>query len=158
MTLEAAKAFEQLKSEEPDNFNFVFVSGEGATPEPGRFTPIFGRVKGETEIALMEMESKNPKFRALIVRPAFVDPKDHQAIHPWIPQLSLAKRWGESAFGPVVRGFFKGMHSPTGPLGEFLAGLSVGAYDGKLKGEGVELHGSSVLVNNVGFRRIMGLN
>lgn len=158
MTLEAAQAFEQLKSEESDNFKFVFVSGEGATPEPGRFTALFGRVKGETETALMDMESKNPNFRAMIVRPAFVDPKDHQAIHPWIPQASIIKRLGESAFGPVVRGLFKGMHSPTQPLGEFLAGLPVGAFDAKLKGEGVEMHGSSVLVNNVGFRRIMGLN
>jgi hypothetical protein len=158
MTLEAAKVFEQLKSDEPDNFRFVFVSGEGATPEPGRFTPIFGRVKGETEIALMEMEAKNPKFQAMIVRPAYVDPKDHQVIHPWIPQLSLARRWGDSVLGPLARGLWKGMHSPTGPLGEFLAGLPVGAFDGKLKGEGVEMHGSSVLVNNVGFRRIMGLN
>ncbi|OOQ91600.1 nucleoside-diphosphate-sugar epimerase [Penicillium brasilianum] len=158
MTLEAAQAFEQLKSDESDNFKFVFVSGEGATSEPGRFTALFGRVKGETETALMEMESKNPDFRAMIVRPAYVDPKDQQAIHPWIPQGSVLKRLGESAFGPVIRSFFKGMHSPTAPLGEFLAGLPLGAFDGKLKGEGVEMHGSSVLVNNAGFRRIMGLN
>lgn len=158
MTLEAAQAFGQLKSDESDNFKFVFVSGEGATSEPGRFTALFGRVKGETETALMEMEAKDPHFRALIVRPGFVDPKDHEAIHPWIPQGSIVKRLGESAFGPVIRGFFKGMHSPTTPLGEFLAALALGNYDGKLKGEGVEMHGSSVLVNNLGFRRIMGLN
>ena len=157
MTLEAAQAFEQLKSDESDNFKFVFVSGEGATSEPGRFTALFGRVKGETETALMEMEAKNPHFQTLIVRPAFVDPKDQQAIHPWIPQGSVLKRVGESTLGPVIRGLFKGMHSPTAPLGEFLAGLAVGSYDGKLKGEGVEMHGTSVLVNNLGFRRVMNL-
>lgn len=158
MTLEAAKAFEQLKSDESDNFKFVYVSGEGATSEPGRFTALFGRVKGETETALMEMEAKNPHFRAMIVRPALVDPQDHQAILPWIPPVPLWKRLEGAALAPVIRTCFKGLHSPTKPLGEFLAGLPVGAWDGKLKGEGVELHGNSVLVKNVGLRRIMGLN
>ncbi|KAJ5167686.1 Botcinic acid biosynthesis cluster B protein 16 [Penicillium canariense] len=158
MTLEAAQAFEKLKSDESSAFNFVFVSGEGATSEPGRFTPLFGRVKGETESALMEMETQNPDFRPLIVRPAFVDPKSHQAILPWIPQGSVAKRVAETAFGPVIRVFFKASHSPTAPLGEFLAGLAMGKFDGKLKGEGVETHGGSSLITNVGFRRLMELN
>lgn len=62
MTLEAARALEQLTSDESDNFRFIFVSGEGATSDPGRFTALFGRVKGETDAALMEMESRNPQF------------------------------------------------------------------------------------------------
>lgn len=101
MTLEAAKAFEQLKSDESDNFKFVYVSGEGATSEPGRFTALFGRVKGETETALMEMEAKNPHFRAMIVRPALVDPQDHQAILPWIPPVPLWKRLEGAALAPL---------------------------------------------------------
>lgn len=92
------------------------------------------------------------------MRPAFVDPKGQQTILPWIPRGSVIKRPGEIAFGSVTRGFFKGMHSPTASLGEFLAGLPLGAYDDKLKGEGVEMYGGSVLVNNAGFRRIIDLN
>ena len=62
MTLEAAPAFGQLNSDEPDNFRFIFISGEGATSDPDRLTAKFGRVKGQAEAALMEMESKNPQF------------------------------------------------------------------------------------------------
>lgn len=39
-----------------------------------------------------------------------------------------------------------------------MAGLPLGGYDDKLKGEGVEMYGGSVLVNNAGFRRIIDLN
>ncbi|KAF7719018.1 Uncharacterized protein PECH_000198 [Penicillium ucsense] len=158
MTLQAAEAFQQLKLHDSEDFKFVFVSGEGATSKPGLFTALFGRVKGETESALAEMEAQNPRFKALIVRPAYVDPSGHQAILPWIPQGSVLKQFGEHLLGPPIRAFYKGMHSPTAPLGEFLAGLAVnGDKLEKLRGTGVESRGSSFIVNNAGFRRIMGL-
>ncbi|KAI2793332.1 Botcinic acid biosynthesis cluster B protein 16 [Penicillium oxalicum] len=159
MTLEAAEAFQQLKLQDSDHFQFVFVSGEGATSEPGPFTALFGRVKGETESALAEIESRNPQFKTVTVRPAFVDPSGHQAILPWIPQGSILKRFGESIIGPPIRAFYTRMHSPTAPLGEFLAGLAAGHYNYQtLRGEGVETRGASLIINNAGFRRVMGLD
>ena len=159
MTLEAAEAFQQLKLQDSDHFQFVFVSGEGATSEPGPFTALFGRVKGETESALAEIESRNPQFKTVTVRPAFVDPSGHQAILPWIPQGSILKRFGESIIGPPIRAFYTRMHSPTAPLGEFLAGLAAGHYNHQmLRGEGVETRGASLIINNAGFRRVMGLD
>ena len=67
--LRAAEAFRALGTPERP-FNFVYVSGEGSTLTPGRFTPIFGRVKGETEKALAEMRSAEPaSFHACSVQP-----------------------------------------------------------------------------------------
>ena len=81
-TLEAAKAFANiLENTEP--FRFVFVSGEGATHTPGRFSPIFARVKGETELALAEMSKTTPTLRTDTVRPAIVDSVAHEAIQPF---------------------------------------------------------------------------
>lgn len=156
MTLEAAQAFGKIKSDSK-NFSFIFVSGEGATMEPGFFTPLFGRVKGETEIALMELEKKIPHLRTVIVRPAMVDYKDHDELQQWIPSATGLKRLAESILGPIIRNSVKTMHSPTKPLGRFLAELVTGSLDRELKGEGVALSGRTATVTNVGFRRLMHL-
>ncbi|OJJ85285.1 putative nucleoside-diphosphate-sugar epimerases [Aspergillus glaucus CBS 516.65] len=156
MTLEAAQAFGKIKPDSGD-FNFVFVSGEGATREPGFFTPLFGRVKGETEIALMELEKKIPHFRPVIVRPAMVDSKDHDALRQWIPPATGLKGLAESIFGPIIRSSLKTMHSPTKPLGWSLAQLATGSLDGGMKGEGIEVSGRTATVTNIGFRKLMHL-
>lgn len=62
--LVAAQAFSKTSS----SFNFVYVSAEGASTDPGSFTPLFSRVKGEAEVALLEM-SKSPGFNAYSVWP-----------------------------------------------------------------------------------------
>lgn len=122
MTLEAAQAFGKIKSDSK-NFSFVFVSGEGATMEPGFFTPLFGRVKGETEIALMELEKKIPHLRPVIVRPAMVDYEDHDELQQWIPSATGLKRLAESILGPIKRSSVKTMHSPTKPFGGISDGI-----------------------------------
>lgn len=156
MTLKAAQAFGNIKPDSGD-FNFVFVSGEGATREPGFFTPLFGRVKGETEIALMELEKKTPHFRPVIVRPAMVDSKDHDALRQWIPPATGLKGLAESIFGPIIRSSLKTMHSPTKPLGRSLAELATGSLDGGMEGEGIEVSGRTATVTNIGFRKLMHL-
>ena len=60
-------------------FTFVYVSGEGATQKPGMLTPIFGRIKGETETALFEFGQQNPMFKLYNVRPGGVDCRPN----PW---------------------------------------------------------------------------
>ena len=88
---------------EEQPFNFVYVSGEGATLEPGRWTQLYGRVNGETEAALAGMRKANPLLRALSVRPALVDPGTHDAIHPYLPGLTNHRGHarGAHAFGPA---------------------------------------------------------
>lgn len=86
--LTAARAMSTLgTAEEP--FRFVYVSGEGATQEPGRFSAIFARVKGETEKALADMTGELPSLRADSMRPAFVDASRHEAIKKYIPDPGM---------------------------------------------------------------------
>ncbi|KAJ5523929.1 hypothetical protein N7494_010579 [Penicillium frequentans] len=156
MTLSAARDFESL-APPSENFNFVYVSGEGATHNPGFATPIFGRVKGETELALAKMQEESPRFHAISMRPAFVDFAAHDEIKPWIPAQTGLRQVVYAGLGPFIRCVWSGMQSPTRPLGTFLTELATGEFDGKLFGSGVELVGNSPIISNVGFRRLMGL-
>lgn len=62
-----------------------------------------------------------------------------------------------TALGPVVRRVWKRGHSPTEVLGPFLTDMAMGKVDAKLEGPGAFRLGPSWIVENVGFRRIMGL-
>ena len=132
------------------------MSGEGATRKPGATTPLFGRVKGETESALIYLGKKNPHFQPVIVRPAFVDAKGHKEIEKWIPAATGIRRL-EGIVSPIVRNIFPSYDSPTRAFGTFLAGLAAGQWDDDLKGDGVEVSDGMPTVNNLGFRRLMGL-
>ncbi|KAM4063953.1 nucleoside-diphosphate-sugar epimerase [Hirsutella rhossiliensis] len=173
--LAAAKAFATLPtaSSSAAPFRFVYVSGEGATQTPGRFSAIFARVKGETEKALAELSATTgekpgsqpqpqPLLRADSVRPAFVDAANHAAIKPYIPNPGLLYNATVLTLGPVFRSAYRRMHSPTEVLGGFLTQLAAGGIDdAKVEGPGAFRLGSSSsgswVVENVGFRRIMGL-
>ncbi|ROW15271.1 hypothetical protein VPNG_03087 [Cytospora leucostoma] len=157
MTLRAAEAFQKVSSP-TQPFNFVYVSGEGATHEPGRFTPIFGRVKGETEIALSEMRKANPNFHASTIRPAFVDFANHDAIKEYVPRLGALRYGLLTVLGPGIRCFVKGSWSPTEHMGKFMVEMAMGKWDSKFAGPGVEKLGDFPIVNNTAFRRLAGLD
>lgn len=158
-TLAAAKAFSTIKPSNPP-FRFIHVSGEGATQNPGRFSPIFARVKGETESLLGMLSKENANFRVDSVRPAFVDPATHDAIKPYIPASPfdgvLAKA-GMAVLAPGIRCLYKSMHSPTEHLGSFLTDMAMGQYERNLQGPGVFGLGGGFVVENAGMRRILGL-
>ncbi|KAJ6443202.1 nucleoside-diphosphate-sugar epimerase [Purpureocillium lavendulum] len=172
-TLAAARSFASLRSSDaaaggdggpkqqqqqsPKPFRFIYVSGEGATQSPGRFSAIFARVKGETEQALADLTRELPSLQADSVRPAFVDAARHDAIRPYIPDPGMLYRAAMVPLGPLIRSGFKGMHSPTEQLGAFLTQLAAGRLDDKLEGQGAFKLGPSWVVENVGLRRIMGL-
>ncbi|KAL4951978.1 hypothetical protein BDW69DRAFT_201057 [Aspergillus filifer] len=152
--LAAAEAFSSLS----DSFNFVYVSGEGATQSPNFITPLFGRVKGETESALLEMQKKYPSLKPFNVRPAYVDtsndPPTLKARLARPEQQSLKARSMHAFFGPLMRNVLTKSHSPTEHLGKFLTDLARG--DGKaLSGEG--LQGEGRIIPNVVFRKFAGL-
>ncbi len=77
----AAKAFSTLAGgteKGKERFNFVYVSGEGATLNPGYLTPLFGKVKGQAEMALAKLGEELETLSVYSVRPAVVEtPKDH---------------------------------------------------------------------------------
>lgn len=171
--LRFAEAFQQARAKTNttnDNntkpFQFVFVSGEGATHSPGLFTPLFGRVKGETELALAALNddpSQPGGFRAVTVRPAAVDGSAHAAIRAYVPRLGVLRGTMTAVLGPVMRTRpFRDYLSPTEPLGRFLTEVAMGKWEGPgVEGPGVERTGpgesGGVVIGNAGFVRLAGL-
>lgn len=153
-TLAAAEAFKDLNGD--DGLNFVYVSGEGATTTPGRFTPLFGRVKGETEAALLAFHKSHPQFRPYNARAGGVDPSGHTAVMEagtW-ERKGLMLKAGDVVLLPAIRTLYKSMHSPTPELGNALVKLALG--DGKpLSGKGIDGEGRTL--GNVALREIVGL-
>ncbi|KAF4981281.1 hypothetical protein FZEAL_2907 [Fusarium zealandicum] len=155
--LEAARAFSTLSDNDEEPFRFVYVSGEGATQTPGMFSPIYARVKGETETALGDMSAEMPTLRADSVRPMFVDAAGHEAIQKYLPDPGLVQRATVAALGGPIRMFYKSGWSPTPMLGDFLTRMAMGKVDGRIEGPGAYRLGGSWVVGNVGIRRMMGV-
>ncbi|KAH8703722.1 nucleoside-diphosphate-sugar epimerase [Talaromyces proteolyticus] len=152
--LAAAKAFAGLN----DSFNFVYVSGEGATSDPGIFTPFFGRVKGNCETALIELSKKYPSLKPYSVRPAFVDathdPKVKDAVLQRPDQQTFVKRVLRNGVVSIVRATWSDVISPTKELGLFLTNLAGG--DGKpLSEQGVS--GDGWIISNIAIRKSVGI-
>ncbi|KAI9720938.1 MAG: hypothetical protein M1828_005508 [Chrysothrix sp. TS-e1954] len=152
----AAKTFANEVAMQP--FNFVYVSGEGATKAPGMFTPRYGRVKGETEEALLALareEQYKDKLRVYSARPAAVDDKGHQEVEEAMKhrQEGFLKK-AEEPVRALMRPMIPSYMSPTVQLGDALVMLASG--DGKpLEGSGIE--GEGRIVRNAGLRRLAGL-
>ncbi|KAG5743620.1 hypothetical protein H9Q69_008320 [Fusarium xylarioides] len=150
----AAKAFSKITpTKEP--FRFIYVSGHGATLEPTSFTPIFGRVKGETEKALSELQAPT-KFHVESVRPAGVDATNYEAIKPYIPNPGILYNAMYFFMGPLMRTVLQSLHSPTEKLGPFLMNVAMGTYDKPLGAGGNDIssiNGSRIL-ENVAFQRL----
>ncbi|KAI1453851.1 putative nucleoside-diphosphate-sugar epimerase [Annulohypoxylon moriforme] len=155
--LAASKAFQTLASEQ-EPFNFVYVSGAGATTQPGRFSAIFARVKGETELALAEMRKANPFFHGSSIRPAFIDPAKHDAIKPYIPAQPFAIRATGATLGPAIRCGLPRYWSPTGDLGRFLTEMAMGRYKDQFKANDIQMEGEFPILENSAFRRLSGLD
>ncbi|KAL4907648.1 hypothetical protein BDW74DRAFT_111488 [Aspergillus multicolor] len=152
--LAAAEAFSTLS----DSFNFVYVSGEGATQTPGMLTPLFGRTKGQAESALLDLAKKYPSLKPFSVRPAYVDtandPETLKARMQRPEQQSFKAKALHAFFGPLMRNVLTKNDSPTEHLGKFLTDLARG--NGKpLAEQGVAEDGR--IIPNVVFRKIAGL-
>ncbi|KAI1738642.1 putative nucleoside-diphosphate-sugar epimerase [Xylaria scruposa] len=155
--LAASQAFQGLANENKP-FNFVYVSGRGATTEPGRFTPIFGRVKGETEIALAALRKQNPLMQASSVRPAAVDGTAHEAIKKYLPTAPLVYRMMAPLLLTPIRVGMPGMHSPTLELGRFLTEMAMGKHLITSPAPDIAMIGEFPLLENPAFRRLGGLD
>ncbi|KAE8141548.1 hypothetical protein BDV38DRAFT_189364 [Aspergillus pseudotamarii] len=151
--LAAAKAFSGLS----DSFNFVYVSGEGATQEPGMFTPFYGRIKGECEAALIALSKKYPSLKPYSVRPGLVDPAYDPATLASVmqrPDFTATKKMLLGTIGPLTRQCYSKGVSPTKDLGRFLTDLAKGNGQ-PLTGEGVS--GGGWIISNAAFRKAAGL-
>jgi hypothetical protein len=119
------------------------------------FTPMFGKVKGEAEKALLELSKTTPSLKPYSLRPAGVDPTHHPEIQPFIPHnTSFMLKTAQAALMPALRAVVTNMVSPTKELGQVLVDLAMS--DGKpLQGKGVLGEGRTI--SNVGMRRLAGL-
>lgn len=154
--LAASHAFQGLAGDK-EPFNFVYVSGRGATQEPGRFTPIFGRVKGETEVALAALRKQNPLFRAVSVRPAGVDASAHEAIRNYIPPRPLAYRLASPFLLTAIRVGVPSIHSPTLELGRFLTEMAMGKHSNTPPAQDIAMIGEFPILENSAFRRLVSI-
>lgn len=134
------------------------MAGDGTTHTPGRFTPIFGRVKGETELQLAAMRKANPAFHASSIRPAFIDSGAHEAIKPYLATPGLAKAVLLPPFAAVARTFLNSKCSPTEHLGKFMTEMAMGKWDARFDGVGVEHVGKFPILENSAFRRLAELD
>ena len=146
--LAAAKAFSTLHPDSP--FTFVYVSGEGATQTPGMFTPLFGRVKGQIESALLEFSKQTPNFKVYNVRPGGVDWTSHPEIHPFMPKQAVYK----TVLMRPLNVVYKSLMTPTQPMGRIFTELAMSKGE-PLQGSGIEMEG--YLVRNAAIRRMSGL-
>jgi len=150
--LAASQAFQQL-AHESEPFNFVYVSGHGASTEPGRFAPIFSRVKGETEVALAALRKQNPLMHASSVRPAGVDASDHEAIKKYIPTPPLVYRMLAPLLAVPMRVMIPSLHSPTQELGRVFTELAMGKHT-ITAGKDIATIGDFPILENPALRRL----
>ncbi|KAI6392979.1 hypothetical protein MCOR23_008210 [Pyricularia oryzae] len=159
--LAAARSFGDVARDNGRPFDFVYVSGLGATTKPGRFAQLFARVKGEAELGLAALQDENPLLRASTVRAGFIDTAAHEAVKEYIPAKPMLTNLTEMVLAPVVRGFWKSAWSPTEHLGKFLTDMAVGRWSEKeMVAAGAEKIGKGgfLVVENTVFRKLQGLN
>ncbi|KAI0532268.1 hypothetical protein GGR58DRAFT_490783 [Xylaria digitata] len=155
--LAASEAFQEL-AHENEPFHFVYVSGRGATTDPGWFSPIFARVKGETEIALAALRKRNPLFHASSARPAAVDGTAHEAIQKYRPTAPLLYRTLAPFLYMPLRFGLSSMHSPTQPLGRFLTEMAMGKHPVTSPAQDISMIGQFPILENSAIRRLVGLD
>lgn len=163
---EAAKAF--ATGLNANQVNFVYVSGEGATPKPGFTTPMYGRIKGQAEIDLLKLMQNPPCNKVLkcfAARPGGID-SGAEPSQKLVDELCHRNDGGtggqfrnqmgmkvlERLLMPVFRtGVYKSMHSPTSELARVLVDLATGDGDA-LQIKGVEADGR--VIPNIALRRL----
>ncbi|KAL8885520.1 MAG: hypothetical protein Q9192_006631 [Flavoplaca navasiana] len=178
--LAAAKAFASLSPV----FNFVYFSGDGVrmafghrpgfilrghhtltwrkvTRTPGRFTPLFARVKGEAETSLLALRSDTPGLRVWNVRPAFID----ESQNPLKDGPDMLVKRLSYRIAPLLRTVWPSGVTPTSPLAAIsedcaLETDSKEEVKARIQGKGVTVEEGDtlgVLLANIGIRRLAGL-
>ena len=145
---------------ENEPFRFIFVSGYRVTQQPGRFTSLYCKYKGEAESLLSEMRVANPSFEAESVRPNIVDSTAHASIKPFLAPPIPLYRFIERFAMPSLRLMAKSMIIPSDSLGKFLAQTAMGKQENVLRQGGRDigmLEGRMRLVENEAIRRIAGI-
>jgi len=145
--LAAAKAMSGLS----DQFNFVYVSGEGADPSEKGMT-LFSKVKGRTEKDLLSLSSSQPSLRVYNVRPGAILP--HQSAVPVDRPRTFLERASMVLIKPLVA-IAPSLGIPSDKCGEYLVKLALGNGEPLKEGPGIEAGGRTV--RNTAMRSAMDL-
>ena len=138
----AAKAFAGLH----EGFNFVYMSGEGASSdEKGQ---LFARVKGRAENELLRLQNTLNVYN---IRPAIINPQGKYLAER---NTTLQDR-ASTLLGGLAGFVWKSFVIPTDKLAKACIDLAIG--DGKPipAGPGVEAEGR--LLRNTALRRLAGM-
>ena len=156
----AAKAFAGLNGGK--GFTFVYVSGEGATHNPGAMTMRFARLKGQAEKAVLAAgEQGGPEYaaglRPLVVRPGGVDPfRDPVVMKAWAERKY---GWKSMIYRPTVFSVFDmvypSMVSDATELGRCLTGIATKEYGAEVKWQGDYVEAEGRVLTNTALKRII---
>ncbi|KAF8522569.1 hypothetical protein BU17DRAFT_64265 [Hysterangium stoloniferum] len=134
--IEGARAFATLN----ESFKFIYVSGEGADPS-GRTSTLFGKVKGQTEKDLHNLQVTFPTLRTFAVRPGLIDPEGDHLKDRSRTTLEVTM---QTFVAPILRRFGKGSIIGTRPLAKALVDLVMGDGNPFPPGPGVEADGKTL--------------
>jgi len=144
--LAAAKAFATLG----ENFNFVYVSGDGADMEE-KSSAMFGRVKGRAEKMLLGLQQERHGLKIYNLRPALINPQGR-----YLAERNPSLQDKTATFlGGILEKVWKSYDTPTSALALVCVDLATGSGDPVPTGEGVEAGGR--LLRNTAIRRLAGL-
>lgn len=122
--VEAAKAFTKLDGNTAEKpFRFVYVSGIGATQNPGRFTALYAKTKGETETALAQLAEESPALMVTAPRPCAVDVAPHEEARKYAPEPMWMHKILRGALMTPIRIAYHKMYASTELLGGVLTQL-----------------------------------
>ena len=144
----AAKSFAGLA--EHGNFNFVYMSGEGADMSE-KSSMMFGRIKGRAETALLKLGNDTAGLSIYNVRPATINPEGN-----YLQERKPTMQDRASTFlGGVFERVWKSFVIPTPKLAKVCLDLATGDGKALSAGEGIEADGR--LLRNTAIRRLAGM-
>ncbi|KAK5701221.1 hypothetical protein LTR17_022797 [Elasticomyces elasticus] len=142
----AAKAFATLG----DKMNFVYMSGEGADIS-GKSSMMFGRVKGQAERALLDLQAGHPSLSVYAIRPAIINPQGNYRAERAVRLMDRSSTW----LGNLSTLVWPNFEITSDSLAKACVDLATGDGRPVIAGKGVEEDGR--LLRNTALRRLAGL-
>jgi hypothetical protein len=132
----------------------LILIGEGANTNPGRFTPYFGRIKGQAELDLKALAETTPSLRQFSLRLGGVDYNNHPEVIAAMASKNetLSMRLMRQLALPPLRALAPDMLTPTAEIGKFMVDLALS------EGEpfaGANVEGDGRIINNKAIRRLV---
>ncbi|KAK7445448.1 hypothetical protein VKT23_014867 [Stygiomarasmius scandens] len=105
-------------------FRFVFISAAGADPTKSSSKAMYGRIKRETELYLLDLPVES-RIHPIILRPGYFYPEDPNIAKQ---TRSTAERALSIALRPLVSNFWSSNYIPTGEISQFALKAAKGAW------------------------------